>query len=298
MTALPSTHAERWRCCDLGGEQPAGDNKRATATLKDREGHRMERLENKVALVTGADSGIGRATAIEFAREGADVVINYLLDRDGAKDTAVQVRSLGRGALVIKADVGHERLVIAMFNRAVAEFGRVDVLVNSAGVDASGTEVADLELADFEASLRTNLIGPFLCCRTFIRLRRKIGAGGKIVNISSVHEEIARAGAADYDCAKGALRNLNRTLSLELAEEGINVNNIAPGMVLTPFNQDAIDDPKVRAKQTASIPMKRAAEPIEIARLAVFLASDEANYVTGSTYVIDGGLMQNQGQGA
>lgn len=270
----------------------------STNTTPQPSSHGGDRLSGRVALITGADSGIGRATAIEFAREGADVVINYLHDAAGARDTAEQVRALGRRALVVEADVGSERAVEEMFEQAVAQMGPVDVLVNSAGVDASGTHVADLELKDFEDSLRTNLIGPFLTCREFIRGRRALGAGGKIVNISSVHEEIPRAGAADYDCAKGALRNLTRTLSLELAEQAINVNNIAPGMVLTPFNQAAIDDPKVREEQTASIPMKRAAEPSEIARLAVFLASDDANYVTGSTYVIDGGLMQSQGQGA
>jgi glucose 1-dehydrogenase len=139
-----------------------------------------------------------------------------------------------------------------------------------------------------------------MCSGHFIRHRRSAGAdgGGRIINVTSVHEEIPRAGAADYDCSKGALRNLTRTLALELAEEGITVNNIAPGMVLTPFNQEAVDDPEVREQQTASIPMKRAAEPSEIAGLAVFLASRDADYVTGSSYVMDGGLMQFQGQGA
>ncbi len=268
-----------------------------SGTARPRTGH-GERLRGRVALITGAESGIGRATAIEFAREGADVVINFLQDEAGANDTAEQVRSMGQRALVVQGDVGSEEAVIAMFERALANVGPIDVLVNSAGVDASGTYVADLELKDFEDSLRTNLMGPFLTCRQFIRTRRDLGGSGRIINISSVHEEIPRAGAADYDCGKGALRNLTRTLALELAEQAITVNNIAPGMVLTPFNQESIDDPKVREEQTASIPMKRAAEPVEIARLAVFLASDDASYVTGSTYVIDGGLMQNQGQGA
>jgi glucose 1-dehydrogenase len=139
-----------------------------------------------------------------------------------------------------------------------------------------------------------------MCSKHFLRLHRTHGHGrpGRIINITSVHEEIPRAGAADYDCAKGALRNLTRTLALEVAEAGTTVNNIAPGMVLTPFNQEAVDDPQVRRQQVSSIPMKRAAEPSEIGRLAVFLASDDAAYVTGASYVMDGGLMQNQGQGA
>ncbi len=185
-----------------------------------------------------------------------------------------------------------------MFDRAVAEFGNLDILMNNAGVDASGVEVADLDTATWDRAIRVNVYGAFFCCRRFIQLRKKAGGNGKIINVTSVHQQIPRAGAADYDCAKGALRNLTTTLALELAPLKINVNNIGPGMVLTPFNQEAVDDPKVREEQVQSIPFKRAAEPAEIGRLAVFLASDDAAYVTGSTYYIDGGLMQNQGQGA
>ena len=132
----------------------------------------------------------------------------------------------------------------------------------------------------------------------FIRRRKAAGGKGKIINITSVHQTIPRAGAAGYDVTKGGLRNLTRTLCLELAPDHINVNDIAPGMVLTPFNQAAVDDPKVREEQVQSIPWKRAAEPWEIGRLAVYLASEDADYVTGASFVIDGGLMMNQGQGA
>lgn len=260
----------------------------------------MGRLDDKVAVITGSDSGIGQATAIAFAEEGADVVVNYLDDAAGAESTRVQVEAAGRRAVVVQADVGRREDAERLFSEAIDAFGRVDILMNNASVDASGTYVADLDIDDFAAALRTNLYGPVMCSGHFIRHRRSAGAngGGRIINVTSVHEEIPRAGAADYDCSKGALRNLTRTLALELAEEGITVNNIAPGMVLTPFNQEAVDDPKVREEQTASIPMKRAAEPREIAGLAVFLASRDADYVTGSSYVMDGGLMQFQGQGA
>jgi glucose 1-dehydrogenase len=257
------------------------------------------RLTDKVAVITGSDSGIGQATAIAFANEGADLVVNFHTDEQGAERTRAAVQGAGRRAIVVQADVGQEDDVSRLFSDAIDAFGRVDILMNNASVDSSGAYVADLDIDDFSAAIRTNLFGPVMCAGHFIRHRKAMSeTGGRIINVTSVHEEIPRAGAADYDCSKGALRNLTRTLALEVAEMGITVNNIAPGMVLTPFNQEAIDDPKVRAEQTASIPMKRAAEPREIAGLAVFLASSDADYVTGSSYVMDGGLMQNQGQGA
>lgn len=257
-----------------------------------------DRLTDRVALITGSDSGIGQATAIEFAREGADVVVTYLDDEAGARETASGVEAAGRRALVRHLDVTREASIKAVFDDTMAEFGRIDVLMNNASVDSTGKDVAEMELNAWEFALRTNLTGPMLCCRRFIRERRKVGGKGKIINVTSVHDEIPRPGAAEYCASKGGLQNLTRTLALELAADGINVNNIGPGMVLTPMNQEALDDPKAREEQVQSIPWKRAAEPREVARLAVFLASDDAAYVSGSTYYIDGALMQNQGQGA
>ena len=257
------------------------------------------RLQDKVALITGSDSGIGQATAIEFAREGADVVVHYLEDEDGAGHTRAAVEAAGRRAIVVQADITDEEQVDRLFAIATEAFGTVDILMNNAGVDASGAEVADLSTEVFDHAIRANLYGAFFCCRRYIRLRKANGgAGGKIINVTSVHQEIPNAGGADYDCSKGALRNLTHVLALELAPLRINVNNLGPGMVLTPFNQAAIDDPELLDEQVQSIPFKRAADPAEIARLAVFLASSDSDYVTGSTYFMDGGLMQNVGQGA
>ncbi len=256
------------------------------------------RLDGKVAVITGADSGIGQATAIEFAKEGADVVVNYLEDAEGAASTKASVEAAGRRAIVVQADISDETQVASIFDQAMRAFDGVDILMNNAGVDASGTPVAELSTEVFDKAIRTNLYGAFFCCRRFIQLRQAAGGSGKIINVTSVHEDIPNAGGADYDCSKGAVRNLTRTLALELAPLKINVNNLAPGMVLTPFNQAAIDDPKVLEEQVQSIPWKRAAEPAEIARLAVFLASADADYVTGASYVMDGGLMRNLGQGA
>ena len=256
------------------------------------------RLDGKVALITGSDSGIGQATAIEFAQEGADVVVTYLHDADGAKQTQKAVEAAGHRAVVVQADLREEEQVAALFDQAIAEFGTLDILMNNAGVDASGTKVAELSTEVWDNALRSNLYAAFFCCRRFIQLRTEAGGGGKIINVTSVHEDVPNAGGSDYDCSKGAVRNLTRTLALELAPLRINVNNLAPGMVLTPFNQPAIDDPDLLDEQVQSIPFKRAARPAEIARLAVFLASSDSDYVTGSSYYMDGGLMRNLGQGA
>ena len=172
------------------------------------------------------------------------------------------------------------------------------ILVNDAGVDAVGDEVAEMTHENWDDRIKTNLYGPFYCCQLFIRARRRAGGGGKIINLTSVHEDIPRAGAAGYCASKGALRNLTRTLTLELAPDKINVNNIAPGMVLTSMNQPALDDPKVLDEQVQSIPWKRAAEPWEAAKLALYLASEDAAYASGQTFTLDGGLAMNQGHGA
>ena len=256
------------------------------------------RLAGKVALITGSDSGIGQATAIEFAKEGANVVVHFLHDADGAEETSTAVTAESGKSIVVQADVSDEDQVASMFNQAVDTFGSVDILVNNAGVDASGTPVAELSTEVWDRAIRTNVYGYFFCCRRFAQLRLAAGGGGKIINVSSVHADNPNPGGSDYDCSKGAIRMLTRTLALELAPHNINVNSLAPGMVLTPFNQPAIDDPKLLEEQVQSIPMKRAAQPAEIAKLAVFLASSDADYVTGASYVMDGGLMINLGQGA
>ncbi|CAN5687130.1 SDR family oxidoreductase [soil metagenome] len=256
------------------------------------------KLNGQIAVVTGSDSGIGQATAIALAAEGASVVVNYLKDAKGAETTRQGVEEAGGKAIVVQGDVGEEAAVEAIFARCEGELGTATILINSAGVDAGGVCVADMTTESWEAALRTNLTGPFLTCRRFIKALHAAKSPGKIVNVTSVHQEIPRAGAAEYDASKGGLRNLTTTLALELAEDHINVNNLAPGMVLTPMNQEAIDDPKVLEEQVQSIPWKRAADPKEVARLAVYLASPDADYITGATFVIDGGLTLNLGQGA
>ena len=257
-----------------------------------------DRLKDQVAIITGSDSGIGRAMAEAFAAEGADVAVTWLNDRDGAEQARRKVEAAGRKAIVVQVDVRDPAQVERLFRDTEARLGTPQILVNDAGIDSTGKQVADMPIEDWDNEMRTNVYGPFYCCRQFIRARRAHGGKGKILNVTSVHQEIPRAGAAGYDASKGALRNLTRTLALELAPDRINVNNIAPGMVLTPMNQQAVDDPEVREQQVQSIPWKRAAQPEEIAKLAVYLASEDADYATGQTFVLDGGLMMNLGQGA
>lgn len=258
----------------------------------------MQKLEGKVALITGSDSGIGQATAIEMAREGANIVVCYHTDKEGAEHTLNEVMNLTRKGIVVQVDVSNEKEVEQLFETAIKELGSIDILVNNAGVSGSGAKVADMSTEDFDKTLRTNLYGTFFCCRSFILHRREQGGKGKIINVTSVHEEVVQPGTADYCASKGAIRNLTRTLALELAESRITVNNIAPGMILTPMNQEAVENEEVREEHSQHIPMKRPGKPVEIGRLAVFLASSDADYVTGSSYFMDGGLSQNLGQGA
>lgn len=255
-------------------------------------------LQSKVAIVTGSDSGIGQAIAKEFASHGADVAITWFEDEEGARETAEAVEQAGRKALVMQVDVRDPSAIAQLFQTTEQQLGTPYILVNDAGVDAVGKDVVDMTIEEWEDRFRTNVHGPFHACQHFIRARRKAGGQGKIINITSVHEDIPRAGAAGYCASKGALRNLTRCLTLELAEDRINVNNIAPGMVATPMNQPALDDPEVMEQQVQSIPLKRAAEPWEIAKLALYLASEDANYASGQTFTLDGGLSMNQGQGA
>ena len=258
----------------------------------------MKKLAGKTALITGSDSGIGQATAVAFAREGANVVITYHTDEEGAQKTLSLVEQEGVKGMIVKLDVSEENEVEKMFNKAIEKFGTIDILMNNAAINGQGIKVEDLTTEEWDKAIKTNLYGYFFCIRRFIKIRKDDGGKGKILNVSSVHEEIPAPGTADYCSSKGAVKMLTRTLALELAEYQINVNNIAPGMILTPMNQEAKDDKETRKEKTENIPLKRAGKPEEIGKLAVFLASSDSDYVTGSTYFMDGGLMQMMGQGA
>lgn len=253
------------------------------------------KLKDKRALVTGADSGIGQAIAEVFAQEGADVAIVYHTDRDGAEQTRERIEAAGRRALVIQGDVGDPASVRAFFEETVRTLGGLDVLVNNAGIGANAASVDEIDDAQLERVLRTDLMGPLFCCRAFVKLRKQCGGGGRIVTISSVAQHLPTPESAPYGMAKAGLGSLTRSLSREVADHKINVNNIAPGLIETPMTQKRLDDPAKREHSFKVIPWHRAGQPHEIARLALFLASDDGDYVTGQTWTIDGGLSMQWG---
>lgn len=251
-----------------------------------------------VAIITGGESGIGRAAAIKIASGGIPVVMTYFADRDAADAVLSQMAREGGQGIAVQTDVGEEQAVEALFARAEAEFGIVDRLVNSAGLNMSGVMLRDMALAQFDRLMRADLYGPFLTCRRMVRALEDAGRGGRIVNISSIHEKAPRPGGVDYDAAKGGLAQLTATLALELAPKQIAVNGVAPGMILTPMNQSALDHPDQLKCKEAAIPWGRAGTPEEVAELIAFLLSPAADYITGTTVTIDGALSLTVAQGA
>ena len=252
----------------------------------------MPKLQGKNVLITGASSGIGRAIAIRFAREGANVAINHYKDAEQAEITRQMVRSVrtaGAGQeMLVEADVSVEEQVKAMFADVIQTLGSLDVLVNNAGIQKACPS-HELEASDFDRVLAVNLRGSFLCAREAIRhfLPRRSGV---IVNNSSVHEIIPKPKYLSYSISKGGMENLTKTLALEYAASGIRVNAVGPGAVVTPINKAWIDNPKARGEVESHIPMARPAEADEIAAVFAFLASDEASYITGQTIFACGGL--------
>lgn len=250
------------------------------------------------AIVTGAESGIGRACALMLGKQGAAVAVTYFEDRVAGEATTDEIVRGGGRSIACQVDVADEAAVQALFDAAEAAFGPVRLLVNSAGLNMKDIPIAEMALARFDRVLRTDLYGPFLTCRRFVRGLRGQGGGGRIVNISSIHERAPRAGGVEYDSAKGGLAQLTATLALELAPQRIAVNGVAPGMILTQMNQSALDNPKERACNEAAIPWGRAGTAEEVAELVLFLLSDKAGYITGTTVTIDGGLSLTIAQGA
>jgi glucose 1-dehydrogenase len=248
-------------------------------------------LDTKVAIVTGSDSGIGRAIALELAARGASVTINYHKDADAAAATLREIEASGGRAQVVQADVSSVSEIQRLVDATVAAFGRLDILVNNAGME---TRTSTLETTErqFDLVIAVDLKSAFFGVQAAARQMIKQGGGGRIINISSIHEDWPMPGNAPYCLAKGGVRMLTRTAGVELAPHGITVVGVAPGAVHTPIDEVTLSDPAQKAKLEGAIPLGRVAEPAEIARLVAFLASDDASYGTATTYVADGGMMQ------
>ncbi len=250
-----------------------------------------------MALVTGSSSGIGQGIAIALARDGAQVVINFHADEDGAKATLQEIEKAGGKAIVVQADVSEEKEVKMLFEKAQKEFGQLDILVNNAGIqDDAG--LLEMTMEQWLKVIGTNLTGPFLCARAAAKMfvaqgvqEQRSRAAGKIIFISSVHDIIPWSGRVNYTTSKGGVMMMMKTLAQELASHKIRVNSISPGAIKTDINKQDWDSEEGEKQMLSQIPYGRIGEPEDIAKVAAWLASDEADYVTGATIYVDGGMV-------
>jgi glucose 1-dehydrogenase len=254
------------------------------------------RLEKHVAVVTGASSGIGKSIALQMASEGAKLVVNYKSHSKEADEVVAQIKDTGGEAIALKADVSNEEEVLSLFRKTIETFGTVHILVNNAGIQID-VPSDEMSLEQWQNVIDVNLTGAFLCSREAIKEFRKRGvdenvslSSGKIIFISSVHEVIPWAGRINYAASKGGMMLLMKSLALEMAPHKIRINSIGPGAIKTAINEQVWSDPGQKKDLLELIPYNRLGEPVDIARAAVWLASDESEYVTGTTLFVDGGM--------
>ncbi len=253
-------------------------------------------LEGQTAIVTGSSSGIGKAVAIELGKAGADVLINYSSNKQSAEEVAKEIQEYGGKAFAFKADVSSEVEVQAMFSEALNQFGSLDILVNNSGIQQDAP-IDEMTLEQWDKVIGVNLRGQFLCAREAIKIFKKQGvkpeiscAAGKIICMSSVHDIIPWAGHVNYAASKGGVLMFMKSVAQEVAPHRIRVNGISPGAIRTPINHEAWSTPEAYADLMRLIPYKRIGEPAEIGRVAVWLASDNSDYINGTTMYVDGGM--------
>ena len=259
-------------------------------------------LEGKVALVTGSSQGIGQSIVLRLAQAGADVVINYRSHPEGAEETLAKVQAIGGNCHMakclsaqghtIQADLGSVTEVRQLIAESIDHFGKLDVLVNNAGIEKHAA-FWDVTEADYDAVLNVNLKGVFFATQAFVQHLIATKRPGKIVNISSVHEDLPFPNFAAYCISKGGMKMLTRNLAVELGALGITINNVAPGAIETPINTKLLNNPEKLGALLNNIPLGRLGQPQDVASLVAFLASADADYITGSTFVVDGGLLWN-----
>ncbi|HUQ95933.1 MAG TPA: glucose 1-dehydrogenase [Bryobacteraceae bacterium] len=256
-----------------------------------------QKLKGQRALVTGASSGIGTAIANELGRAGADVIVNYRGDAGAAKEVAAAIENFGVRAMVHQADVSNEDQVVAMFERAAQEFGGIDIVVNNAGLQKDAA-FDQMTLEQWNTVVGVNLTGQFLCAREAVRAFKKQGmrpevskALGKIICISSVHEVIPWARHVNYAASKGGVMLMMKSIAQEFAAERIRVNSICPGAIRTPINREAWETRQAYDALMKLVPYKRIGEPADVGKTAVWLASDDADYITGASIFVDGGML-------
>jgi glucose 1-dehydrogenase len=252
----------------------------------------MQRLQGKVAIVTGSGSGIGQGIAKRLGCEGAKVLINYRGSEAGADETRRAIEACGGQAEVVQGDVTKMDDLRKLVDTAWSKFGSADILVNNAGLEIR-SDFWDTKEEDYDRQMAVNLRGPYFLAQAFVRRLRDTKKPGRIINISSVHEDMAFPGFTPYCCSKGGMRMMMHNLAVELGPLGITINNIAPGAIVTPINKTLLADKVKLDSLLGQIPLGRLGQIDDVAGLTAWLASDEASYVSGSTFVIDGGLMRN-----